>query len=700
MMNIEAINDLFLSYGYTLLDSKMDEYAVFSLGSSTYPAVEIVVLGGSKATIENLKSNYGKSGYAVHISELQDVAALEAYLFNLFFQVRETNAKIVNRYNDYVRNVMQAYGLPDEAVSSYEYIKIPYSVERDFVQEKPHGDVVSSIMSDLKKPGALLVIVEAGAGFGKTSTAMEIMKNYSDYDADYRPFYMELYKDRTAGNFRYLLLSQIDRSFNVKLGSDLVIQNIKRGRIPLIIDGFDELLSRDIDNGMTEINRQKQETMLSTIAELLTDESKVILTTRKTAIFTGESFIDWYLKSSDNEKNFHVVRYQLESPSVSDWLKASRLKMLPENFDNIVNPVILGYLRYLDDHSFEEQIRDNTIIKTYFDRILWREKDRQDLPFNTDEQMTILRRLAAYLAGLNTLALSRSDIKDTIKGLSGEILERNVSSTKDADQLANTLSNHAFLDRKNESNIGFLNDFIFGTFVMLAIIHEDDSFYDGCFQDIDYACMEKALAAASVQDMPTKANLWNRIQEKMKINDVQVFWSDVILKETPMHCFKGISLDNRIVRGALFGSCDSTIEQCSFSNIEFINCAFDFNSITDCSFINCKFNNCSKEGSNQDCGFYGCSDPENNFIEYFDDSSELIEKEETTDIVIEIMKLYFQVDERTPRMRMISKIKENYDTKTFKKVFSYLEKKGYVKTNGDKSFISTEGIDYYNKNKR
>ena len=111
---------------------------------------------------------------------------------------------------------------------------------------------------------------------------------------DIRPIFMKLEKDRSANTFRYLLLTHIDRDFDIQLKNDIVIKNIKNGRIPIIIDGFDELLSKDLDEGKQDTAFGEVETMLSTIADLPTNRAKVVLTSRKTAIFSGPSFAEWY----------------------------------------------------------------------------------------------------------------------------------------------------------------------------------------------------------------------------------------------------------------------------------------------------------------------------------------------------------------------------------------------------------------------
>lgn len=507
-MNIEELTKLFSLYQYELKDYVENQYAVFSLMSSTYPAVEIVNLGISSDGLESIKKEYGNSGYAVKVCSAKTTSDLESYLFNLFFQVKETNNRISKRYEEYTQSILQSYIFQGAInASEYEYIEVPYQLERNFQNIKSSSSgLVKSIIDDTLINGAQLIIVEAGAGFGKTSTAYEVLNSFSNKESDVRPFFMELAKDRSAATFRYLLLSQIDRTFNIKLGSDLVIYNIKKGRIPLIIDGFDELLSRDIDTGAEETNKNKVETMLSTIAELLTDQTKIVLTTRKTAIFAGENFYEWYLKYSNDGEKFQVIRYQLGNPSIDSWLSATKRKLLPSDFSRIVNPVILGYLRYLNEYEFKQAIKTESLTQSYFEKLLRREKERQALPFSIDEQRIVLRRLAAYFAGFNTTAQKRSEIKEAILELSDEILRKNETAQTDRERLANTLSNHAFLDRKGESDIGFLNDFVFGTFLMYAIKDETDHFYDDYYREMTYSMMDKALISASVFDAATRKN--------------------------------------------------------------------------------------------------------------------------------------------------------------------------------------------------
>ncbi|MDC2103119.1 hypothetical protein, partial [Bacteroides thetaiotaomicron] len=63
----------------------------------------------------------------------------------------------------------------------------------------------------------------------------------------------------------------------------------------------------------------------------------------------------------------------------------------------------------------------------------------------------------------------------------------------------------------------------------------------------------------------------------------------------------------------------------------------------------------------------------------------------------------FRVDGKTPRMKLISSIKEDIleqDREYAFEVFHKLKKAGYILTNGNNSHISQEGIIFYNKTYR
>ncbi|MCF6241151.1 MAG: NTPase, partial [Bacteroidales bacterium] len=108
--------------------------------------------------------------------------------------------------------------------------------------------------------------------------------------------------------------------------------------------------------------------MLETISELLVNKAKVILTSRRSAIFDGEMFGEWVEKYTDN---FTISRYRLEKPMINDWLTPNRLDLLnsTEIFDisKLANPVLLSFLRFVDDDYFKQLCAQPAlIVEKYF----------------------------------------------------------------------------------------------------------------------------------------------------------------------------------------------------------------------------------------------------------------------------------------------------------------------------------------------
>lgn len=697
-MKKDELIALFSRYGYKIEEDD-DKYIIFSLHTGMYPAIEIVPFrNDSTNEIKEKKESYAQCGYAVKVSQGTTIEEIENYLFNGFFHVETTNKRIHQKYESYTDSLMEIY---EKNHTNYKYIDIPYSKEYNFEKESDSQSLVSSILSHMKSKRPLLIIVEAAAGFGKTSTAYELLNTYSDIKENVRPFLMELSKDRTASNFRYLLLSQIEQNFDILLKNDIVIYNIKQGRIPLIIDGFDELLSKDIDNGTVEAKFSDVETMLSTIADLLTDKSKVVLTTRKTAIFSGENFADWVYQKLDDNYNFDIIRYQLDSPSIEEWLTTERLQKLPTNLAlTLSNPVLLGYLRYINDKEFKEvTIEPSTLVNNYFKLLLTREIKRQDLPFGVLEQKEILRKLASCFAGYNITSDSRAHVKETIKELAGDLIINKVTSQKDADSLANALTNHALLDRKGNCNVGFLNDFIMGTLLMESIELDNDRMSLFFHKETSYPFIEKTILAASVCDEKKRSIFWTKLNEHCKLNSTLHFWADIKLRDQIINSFSNEAFDGGKIINATLGDTYIQLSNCCFSNITFEECTFDFNSFIQCTFINCIFTECEKLNSNNNCNFYNC-DSNNNFIDYELTTEKTEHESIKNDLTKQILEMYLKVDGKTRRMRMISKLREAFSTdeKTFKKHFNMSIKSGYIICNGDKSFITDKGLEYLQNN--
>lgn len=704
-MDIQQIKKIFALYEYNLI-AETDDYIVFSEGHSMYPGIEIVCLtDNNEEIISKLKTDFSSQGYAVRVCKNEDVPYIEDYLFDWFFRVEKTNCGINSRYKQYAEAVLNAYGLSNTNHKPYEYIDIPYKVEYNLFEthEGSKGNLISSIRNDINGTGPRLIIVEAAAGFGKTSTAMELLHSYANVKHGIRPFYMELFKDRQAAIFRYLFLSQVHREFEVLLDDKIVSYNIEQGRIPLIIDGFDELISEDLDTGNTKKGRRKGETMLSTIADLLKGNAKIVLTTRKTAILSGSDFLDWYQAKFGGTDNVQIVRYILEQPMLENWLDSSRIKLIHDKVQNISNPVLLGYLHYLNDEEFAREAKSSNLMENYVRRLLEREIYRQELTLTVKEQKVIYERLAAAFVYDNITSDTRCNIRENILLLCSDIIERHETSSKDAYSIANTLTNHALLDRKGANNIGFINDFVLGLFIGYAIIDENETDLVDYYKDIPSIFVEKLINAMSIEEKNTKEVVWIQLNEHCpNIAVEQQFLIDLKLMNQNMRCYDKHYFDGYDITNSTIGSKNSTINNCHFVNINFKDVVFNMKYITNCTFINCSFNRTSLDINIGDNEFFSCvvdgHELEIN-VEVENDIEDTCELNNFEDAYfIKMLSHYFQVDDRTRKMKMISKLKLDFDdNKSFKRIFSKLVSKKFIYTNGDKTHITDAGVEFYNR---
>lgn len=708
MIDREKIKKTFTLYEYTCL-YESEDYMVYSVGRNLYPGVEIVCFKDvASLQIDNLVNDFRRQNYSVRVCDEKQVLQIEDYLFDWFFQVEQSNKRIKIRYNEYTSAVMRAYGIDSMQMltSHYEYVKCPYSIERNYGKVKNYiggESIIQSLRSELEQFGAKLIIVEAPAGYGKTSTAMELLNSYSDVTTRVRPFYMELSRDRQAPTFYYLLISQINKNFNVLLGDSIVMHNIKEGRIPLIIDGFDELLNEDLDRGCSPNDKNKGKTMLETIAALLDGNAKIVLTTRKTTILSGSEFYEWYdQKISDNHK-INIVRYKLEQPRIEDWLEERKIRSLPSHIKDLSNPVILGFLHFLSDDEFYKEAKSDALVQSYVTRLLTREIERQQLPFSDiSEQQLVYERLASAMAYGNITSDTRKNIKDTILLLSSDIINKYATPIKDADSIANSLTNHVLLDRKGDNNIGFINDFVLGIFIGYSMIETRDKNIENFYKDMTTKYIDRVILSMSACDEEKREYVCMQLEEQCtKMTSELQLLAEIKLLQQPKSCFKNVYLENVSMVNTQIKA-PSKFVKCQFVNIEFVRSLIDFDVFESCTFISCTFNQTNMCGNPEDSDFFECTkdglryDPnvkEERIEEDYGNanSEEYLEKE--------ILKKYFPKGSMRRKMQIISRLKNEFeDSRLFRKLFGSLVGNGYILTNGDQSHISDAGVEYLNKN--
>jgi hypothetical protein len=129
----------------------------------------------------------------------------------------------------------------------------------------------------------------------------------------------------------------------------------------------------------------------------------------------------------------------------------------------------------------------------------------------------------------------------------------------------------------------------------------------------------------------------------------------------------------------------------------------------DCFFINCRFIDCDFSGeSREKVLFWECtfnkeydhieesknlSIQENQLVDSLENSSE------GSRLYLQILNKYFMVDKKTRKMCLISRLRQevDLDDKSLRKGINYLKTNGMIVVNGDKSFITDEGVHYFIK---
>ncbi|MBB3836828.1 nucleoside-triphosphatase THEP1 [Runella defluvii] len=588
MINVDDLVKVYQSYGFEKEEITTKDIVVFSYKQSRYFGVDIVPLAQNQQIedyVERLKVEYSQSGFATTIKYIKNEKEAEIELFKSFFSFDATKARLKRKYSEFVKK--QTYNLLG---SDYQYISSPFEIYN------AEGDgnlieLVHNVITTVEK--AHLIIIEAAAGYGKTSTAYQILQALiENTNLIISPILTELARNRGANIFRYILLDVIDKEFPT-LNSELVIKEIQNGRVPLIIDGFDELLDKiNLEADMSSID--EIEPMLNTIGELLVGRAKIVLTTRKTAIFNDYEFEKW---ASKWDNKFEIIRISIKEPSIEDWLGYDRCQILENNnmiLHHLANPVMLAYLKNLDEESYISVISNGeNLVDQYFQKMLEREKDRQNLLATPETQLLIFKNVVKLLLDLDSTSEKKEFFKEIIKEQNLKILESTrllYPEKPTIDNLVDILATHALLDRKGRdgNKIGFINDFVLGVFIGEIINETDMHLSQNIYSDY---MIELAVTAYRVQSNEKKYQLWEKIVEiKERFGDYTLFIFDVTLLNHPAFDYNSLT-----VKEISFVNVDFSInnmQESIFINCSFRSCRFDFKKLQGMSFISCHFLEC------------------------------------------------------------------------------------------------------------
>lgn len=621
-INVDMLERLYLSYGFEV-DNSEKNLRIFIYRKSRYMGVDVIGLNNENITnelAESKRREYSELGYAVNLKKITTNEEAEIELFKSFFSYETSRERLRRKYIDFAKNQSkQLLGF------KYQYIESPYDV---FPKNEDLG-IFETINKNLNSQSPELIIIEAAAGYGKTCTAYELLNKMVSQENDVIPIFTELSRNRGANIFRYVLLDEIDLEFQ-SLNSPLVIKEIKNGRVPLIIDGFDELLEKVQTENLLDKSFEEVESMLDTIGNLLEHRAKIILTTRKTAIFTGIEFDKWVVKW---ENKFRITRLALKEPKLKEWLGNERYQLIKDfntPIHSLANPVLLTFLKHSEEEYFIELITNSErLIEQYFERLLEREKERQTLYITVENQMLLFYNVAKNLLEMDATAEEKDFFKliileDNRKLLDETLLLYSGVNRPNIDNLVDTLATHALLDRKgrNQDQIGFVNDFIFGTFIGKII---NDLTVPLSNKKYSIYMVEIAVTAFRVQSEVNRGILWNKVQGMInRLPPFTIFSFDIFLRKQLVRNYEEITVPDFEFFNIHFSN--HNIVSSVFLNCTFKNCVFDINYLNGISFI--------------DCSFYNCSVVNGNFLDGQNEMVVIKCKQTACSILIEDSKIY------------------------------------------------------------
>lgn len=597
-MQRTQLKNLYELYGFKQeYVSETEGYIPFSYQAGMFYNIEIVCLKNDNKTkrdIEEKKKEYKSMGFdSVTYTEYHGMEKMHEHLFEAFFKPKFSKDRLQKEYeafcNKQTEKLQQKY---QYIMSSFQNSELPVS-----------KDIVDYVISNKKDKQARLTIVEAAAGYGKTCTVYEILNRLVEQETMQIPLFIELSKNRNARLFRYVLQDEIDKKFT-QLSSEVVIEEIKQGRLPLIIDGFDELIEQK--NKIAEDADERSVSMLGTIAELLRDDSNawILMTTRNSAIFSGDSFDEWVL--SKLGKNCQVDRLRILKPSVKEWLGDDVYSVLLSNkikIKEIANPVLLTFLKNCKAEQIKEHIKSqDSILEYYFELLLKRDRDRLDLLLDKEEQYDILVQLAASFAQYDITVDTIEFIQDLLRDILGDQLLELLSRYQQREDYADSdifvqtdkeyiqkLSHSCLLDRTkiSENRYGFINEFILGILTGDAVRKEYFS-----PSELSQKYLEIISTAYEGRTENIREELYGKLKDALgNASGMCRLSVECALLHDINTDYKEQYFQTMVFPEYIDFSGEHSFDECTFDNCSFQNCTINARVFNQCKFFKCQFYN-------------------------------------------------------------------------------------------------------------
>lgn len=708
------LDSLYIDYGFKPV--QINGVKLYEYKHGRYFGVDIIDDGSDN--VREVQNMYSNQNFSTARKQYKDIDSAEEDLYLGFFQIENRRKDGLNKYNTFKEN--QLKGLSEGA--EYRYVDCKYNILHfdndnaicqmgELRSDNVINTIGNEILNAISEKTPMLTIIEAAAGFGKTCTAYELVKTICESNGfeGIVPLYIELSRNREARIFKHILQNEIERQFQNAVTSKVVERQIQRGKVLVLIDGFDELLSKEVTS---EKEQQRDvESMLTTIFNLLRDKAQIVITSRKTVMLNGDSFQNALLR---RKTPFNVLRITLAEPDINDWLDYNQRMVLNSagvSLENIANPAVLSYLRSMPIDELQKITAESNIAKIYMEFLCRRERVRQNIDMQYDVQLRIFLKLTRMMCELDINAGERSFIKSLIQEYNTELFDDYINNVRDdtrftQEELADTLTNHALLDRRDSENIGFINDFVFGTLIGMNLEKGKFQLHHNNPEDVlSQTFASIALEAYKEQPKLNRKQLWNVLHEiPFPYDSSFEFIKDYFLMgEIKEELFSDFIIDDLKIKNLHFVN-PASFENGIFTNCTFTNCCFDIHCFTKTSFTNCGFYDCvwvsetHQEGV-ENVMMAGC-EANNDFYTCLLEVDESKDTEHIDQVNYEELILSLFVRDKITGMKRLQAIKEElnqYPSKEIDSAISKMKRNGYVNISGGNCFIRKEGISSFRK---
>ncbi|MVU79607.1 TIR domain-containing protein [Nocardia sp. ET3-3] len=281
--------------------------------------------------------------------ELRDRAAAEGVRIRSFADFQG-----LADLGDYVRK--QSARLRDDPAYAAELY-----VPQRFRMLAPRGrevqnDLLAELMSLVTAEDGRFVLLLGDFGLGKTFALRELTRRLTDTATDFVPILIELRNlDRTS-SLDTLLAAHLANNGESRIDLRALRYMLEQGRVVLLFDGFDELLTR--------LNYDTAAEHMATLLQAARGRAKVVVAGRTqhfksydqiaTALETQEDpHPDRYILGVENFTHeqvhaFLVNRYGTTGPSADARMRL--LRGIPDLLELARNPRMLSFIADLDEH--------------------------------------------------------------------------------------------------------------------------------------------------------------------------------------------------------------------------------------------------------------------------------------------------------------------------------------------------------------